>query len=159
MRKYPLNPVEYYSTFRDLIEKLPEGRESLPGISWYTRKGEEAVVNLGQLREDVRCLQAYFVSRGLNGKRIAILGENCYEWLLVYFAAAYCGATAVCVDVEQSDGAIREMLEMADVSAIVFAPSLEELCSSLSFAEGDQYFLTGKGNENRASVAGLIEKG
>ena len=89
MKKYPLNEVEYYSTFKEMIEALPDGRENCPGISWFTRKGEENGVTLGKLRDDVRGLATYFVKAGLAGQHIAILGENSYEWLLVYFAAAY----------------------------------------------------------------------
>ena len=58
MKKYPLNQVTYYSCFRDMIEALPQGREDQPAISWFTRKGEEHGVTLGQLREDVRNLQS-----------------------------------------------------------------------------------------------------
>ena len=79
MRKYPLNKVEYYSTFKDMIEALPKGREDQLAISWFTRKGEEKGVTLGEFREDVRNLQAYFVKNGFSGKHIAILGENSYE--------------------------------------------------------------------------------
>lgn len=85
MKKYPLNKVEYYTHFQELIEALPEGREDMPGISWFTRKGEQQGVTLGKLREDIRNLQTALVERGLAGKHIAILGENSYEWLLVYF--------------------------------------------------------------------------
>lgn len=128
MKKYPLNEVEYYSTFREMIEALPDGRENCPGISWFTRKGEENGVTLGKLRDDVRALAAYFVKSGLAGKHIAILGENSYEWLLVYFAAAYCGAVAVCVDIEQPDDTIIQMLEMADVSAVFCIDSIRDIC-------------------------------
>ena len=99
MKKYPLNDVEYFSTFKDMVENLPNGRENDWAISWFNRKGEENGVTLSQFREDVRNLQAFFVRNGLAGKQIAILGENCYEWLLVYFAVTYCGSVAVCVDV------------------------------------------------------------
>ena len=157
MRKYPLNPIEYYSTFREMIENLPEGRENAPGISWFTRKGGEQGVSIGKLREDVRNLQAYFVKEGLAGKHIAILGENCYEWLLVYFATTYCGAVAVCVDIEQPDETILQMLDMADVSALFYIDSLDDICKKYA-EEGKKTFhlLGGTGLDN---VASLIEKG
>ena len=157
MKKYPLNQVEYYSTFRAMIEALPVGREDLPGISWFTRKGEEQGVTLGKLREDVRNLQAAFAFMGLAGKHIAILGENSYEWLLVYFAANYCGATAVCVDIEQPDETIRQMIDMSDASALVFVSSLEEICMPYA-ADGKKVFLL-SGNGEADTISSLIEKG
>ena len=157
MKKYPLNSVEYYATFRDMIEKLPEGRENDPAISWFSRKGEEYGVSLAKLRDDVRDLQACFVKYGFPGKMIAILGENSYEWLLVYFAAAYCGATAVCVDVEQSDETISQMLSMVDLSAIFFASAFEELLMSPDKNDIKRFLLSGSGEV--MNVSALIDEG
>ncbi len=158
MKKYPFNPVEYYSCFKDMIENLPNNREDAPAISWFTRKGEEKGVTLGKLREDVRNLQAALVNLGLAGKRIAILGENSYEWLLVYFATTYCGATAVCVDIEQSDDTILQMLDMSDVSAIFFASAVEELCLNLGNPSVKLFSLIGNIGDS-LSVLDLIEQG
>lgn len=157
MRKQPLNPVEYYPCFRDMIEALPVGREDEPAISWFTRKGEEQGVSLRKMREDVRNLQAAFIHRGLQGKQIAILGENSYEWLLVYFAATYCGSVAVCVDVEQPDETILQMLGMADVGALFFTGALEELC--LKFAGEDKQVFRLMGAGTMPNVAALISEG
>ena len=157
MRKQPHNPVEYYPCFRDMIEALPVGREDEPAISWFTRKGEEQGVSLRKMREDVRNLQAAFIHRGLQGKQIAILGENSYEWLLVYFAATYCGSVAVCVDVEQPDETILQMLGMADVGALFFTGALEELC--LKFAGEDKQVFRLMGAGTMPNVAALISEG
>ena len=151
MKKYPLNEVEYYSTFREMIEALPDGRENCPGISWFTRKGEERGVTLGRLRDDVRGLAAYFVRSGLAGKHIAILGENSYEWILVYFAAAYCGAVAVCVDIEQPDDTIVQMLSMADVSAIFCVDSIRDICARFA---GEEIKITPLAPEPVAALVG-----
>ncbi|MBE6560136.1 MAG: AMP-binding protein [Ruminococcaceae bacterium] len=157
MRKYPLNPVGYYPTFREMIEQLPAGREDKPAISWFTRKGEEHGVTLGQLREDVRNLQALLTARGLAGRHIAILGENSYEWLLVFFACTYCGSVAVCVDIEQSDDTIRQMLDMTDISGMFYSPTVEEICVQYPLPEDNAFLLSGKGAS--PSVADLIEEG
>lgn len=84
MKKYPLNSVKYYSRFRDMIDDLAKGNEEKMAISWFTRKGEENGVTLGKWREDIVCLQEKLISLGLNGKHVAILGENSYEWLITY---------------------------------------------------------------------------
>ncbi len=157
MKKHPLNPVEYYPCFKDMIEALPVGREDEPAISWFSRKGEESGVSLGKLRDDVRNLQAFLVERGLAGKQIAILGENSYEWLLVYFAATYCGATAVCVDIEQPDETILQMLNMTDVSALFFVSSFQDLCVKFAADEKQTYCLNGK--SQLPTVADLIGQG
>ena len=157
MKQYPLYDVEYFSCFKDMIEKLPEGREEAPAISWFTRRGEEVCVTLKQLREDVRNLQAFFVQKGYVGKQIAILGENIYEWLRGYFAATYCGAVAVCVDVEQSDETIMQMLNMVELRAVFFASAFDYLCLPFGGEEVGKYLLSGKGSVQ--NVSDLIEEG
>ena len=121
MKKYPLNRVDYYERFRDMIDGMAEKYGDAPAISWFTRKQEEQGVTYLQLQKDVRCLQESLIQAGLAGKHIAIVGENSYEWLLVYFAVNYCGSVAVCIDIEQPDETILQMLDMADTDAIFFA--------------------------------------
>ena len=75
MKKYPLNQVQYYSRFRDMIEDLGEKYGDAPAISWFTRAQKEMGVTYRQFRDDVRYLQEAFVQRGLNGKN----GRNGFE--------------------------------------------------------------------------------
>ena len=86
MRIPKLNEVKYYSTFRDMVDGLSLGNEDKAAISWFTRKGEEIGVDYGRFYSDVRSLANALASRGYSGRHVAVLGENSYEWLLVYFA-------------------------------------------------------------------------
>ena len=128
MKNYPLNKVEYYERVRDMIEGMAQKYGEAPAISWFTRKQEEMGVSYSQLRDDVRYLQEMLVQEGLAGKHLAIVGENSYEWILVYFAANYCGSVAVCIDIEQSDETILQMLGMADTDAVFFSSAYGEIC-------------------------------
>ena len=157
MKKYPLNSVKYYSRFRDMIDDLAKGNEEKMAISWFTRKGEENGVTLGKWREDIVCLQEKLISLGLNGKHIAILGENSYEWLITYFAATYCGATAVCVDIEQPNETIEQMLNMAEVSALFCSKTVEGICKD--YKNGEIPMFTLYENEDAISIYKLIEEG
>ncbi len=128
MKKYPLYNVNYYKRYRDYIEGLAQQYKDKPAISWYTRKQEEHGVSYRQLRDDVRYLQEMMVQRGLAGKHIAIVGENSYEWLVTFFAATYCGAVAVCIDIEQPNETILQMLAMADVDTIFLSSAYLDIC-------------------------------
>ena len=158
MREYPLNTVTYYTRFRDMINDLAVKYGDAPAISWFSRKQEETVVSYQQLCEDVRYLQEALIERDLCGKHIAIVGENCYEWLLVYFAANYCGSTAVCIDVEQSDETIQYMLATADTDAIFLSPAYAEVCNAYSGGRIPQFLLYGK-KDNYPLVRQLIDTG
>jgi len=158
MKSYPLNEVQYYSRFRDMIEDLAQRYEEAPAISWFTRKQEQKDVSYRQFRDDVRYLQEAFIDMGLAGKHIAIVGENSYEWILVYFAANYCGSVAVCVDIEQPDETILQMLTMADADVIFLSSAYQDICSEYAGAEKEMFLLSGKGSELTA-VKELIEAG
>lgn len=158
MKKYPLNEVQYYSRFRDMVEDLGEKYGDAPAISWFTRTQKEMGVTYRQFRDDVRYLQEAFVQRGLNGKHLAIVGENCYEWILVCFAANYCGSTAVFVDIEQSDETIMQMLTMADTDAIFLSPSYEDICQQYVGNDKKLFLLTGE-DEKIENVKSLIAEG
>jgi len=151
MKKYPLNEVKYYSRFRDLAEDLAERYGDAPAISWFTRKQEEKGVTYRQLRDDIRHLQEAFIARGLAGKHIAIVGENAYEWILVYFAANYCGSVAVCVDIEQPDETILQMLSMADTDAIFLTSPYQDICGEYAADEKKMFLFS--------EIKAMIEEG
>lgn len=158
MKKYPLNEVVYYSRFCDLIDGLADQYGERPAISWFTRKQEAHTVNYAQLREDVLALQSELVRLDLAGKHIAIVSENSYEWLLVYFAATCCGSVAVCVDIEQSEDTIRQMLTMADTDAVFLSATYLDICSR--FADDRiPLYLMGAGSNVTPSLKTLLEAG
>lgn len=156
MRIPKLNDVKYYSTFRCMIDGISVGNEDKAAISWFTRKGEEMGVDYGRFYSDVRALANSLISRGYAGRHVAVLGENSYEWLLVYFASAYCGAVTVCIDVEQSDETIMQMLTMADTDVMFSAAPFIDICRR--YAAGAKSVFTLNGTEN-TSLASLITEG
>lgn len=158
MRKYALNQVDYYERFRDMIDGMAEKYADAPAISWFTRKQEEQGVSYRQLQQDVRCLQEMLIETGLAGKHIAIVGENSYEWLLVYFAANYCGSVAVCIDIEQPDETILQMLDMADTDAVFLTSAYQDICSKYAGQEKKMFLLSGK-SSTLPTVKNLIEEG
>ncbi len=157
MKRYPLNQVKYYSLFRDMIDDLAVGNESKKAISWFNRKGEEDGVTWGQFYSDILNLQERLINLGLAGKHIAILSENSYEWLLTYFSAAYCGAVAVCIDIEQSTETIEQMLDMADVECIFCAERYRSI--SEEYFSGSKSVYSFNREDSERSIYGLIAEG
>lgn len=47
-----------------------------------------------EMLEDVNDLRTALIAKGLKGKRIAVIGENCYQWAVSYLAAV-CGTGIV----------------------------------------------------------------
>lgn len=139
-----------FKQFLSVIEKY--GND--PAVTWYTKKGEKQTRSYCELVSDIRILENCFIRKGLSGKHIAIVGENSYEWLQVYFAAAACGAVSVCIDPEQSEESIYNMVEWADSEAVFVSQS----CAGLFTGGERRIFRLDSGDSERMSVKDLTDR-
>ena len=128
MKKFSQKAVRYYRDFGEFTEELRKGCSGRRALSWFTRKKEEQSRTYDELLHDVECLRESLCSRGLAGKHMALVGENCYYWLVAWLACVLCGGAAVCIDPEQPDEAIRNMLRQADAAAVFASVSCRGVC-------------------------------
>lgn len=128
MKKFSQNTVRYYRDFGEFITEIGSHYRGRRALSWFTRKKEEQSRTYDELIRDVEGLRESLCARKLAGKHIALVGENCYYWLVTYLACTLCGAAAVCIDPEQPDEVIRAMLLQADVSAVFASTGCSGVC-------------------------------
>ena len=62
-----------------------------------------------------------FIYLGIAGKRVAIIGENCPEWIATYLAAITSGGVAVPIDVALSKEQIVQFVEMAEAEVVAYS--------------------------------------
>lgn len=77
--------------------------------------------------EAVNSLGTALIDKGLKGKRIAVIGENCYQWATSYLAVI-CG-TGVVVPLDKELGAseLRQLAKEAKVSAVMFTEKYADI--------------------------------
>ena len=140
MKKQPYHQEDYivpvYRTFPEFLDGIDATYGDRPALSWFTRREEEKGYTYHEMVERVRTLRESLCSKQLMGAHIAIVSENTAEWILVFLAAVSCGATVVCVDVEQSDEGIREMLRRAEVREVFLSQTFVDICKPL-LSEGN----------------------
>jgi long-chain acyl-CoA synthetase len=88
--------------------------------------GEYKPIYFSQLKNDVDSLGTKFIAMGLKGKKIAVIGENSYQWALTYFATTNGTGVIVPLDRELPSREINNLLERAGVSAVVYSRKMEE---------------------------------
>lgn len=162
MNKISRKPVEYYSDFAVFLERITGKYGERRAVSWFTRRQEEMVKTFRELNEEVLQLRECFCSRGFAGKHVAVVGENCYDWLLVYLAAAASGGVAVCIDPEQSEENIQQMVVRGDSAAVFVTASCRDICEPLlekGTAVEDLFLLNGKAGTGRHTVEQLCAEG
>ena len=89
--------------------------------------GEYQPIKYCQLKEDMNGLGTALKERGLTGKKIAVIGENKYEWVLSYLAVCCGVGIIVPLERELHPQEIRHLLLRAGVSAIVYSDKVKNI--------------------------------
>ena len=158
MKELPRYQVDYYTTFAEFVDGIAEKYSSQPAVSYFTRKGEEVTRTYGEFTADIYSLREAIREKGLQGKHIAIVSENSYEWLVAYLAVTSGGSVAVCVDAEQSDATIHQMLKLADTEAAFVSATYLSIVSPVIPA-GNLFCLSAGKKQNTENFAQLCEQG
>ena len=70
--------------------------------------------------EDIWGLGTALIDRGLKDKRIAVIGDNCYQWATSYLATVCGVGIVVPLDKELPASELKQLVVEADVSAVIF---------------------------------------
>jgi len=90
------------------------------------RTGPYIPVSYYDFTVDVLSLGAKMVEMGLSGKRIAIIGENCYQWVVAYFAVMFGVGVVVPFDKELRAEEIKNLLRVSECDAIFYTERYDE---------------------------------
>jgi long-chain acyl-CoA synthetase len=111
-------------TVKCLLERTFDQYGSLPSLATVE---EQPIVYL-QLKQQIQDAAGALVARGIKkGDRVAIMGENCPNWVIAYLALTSMGAVAVPIQgifIEQKQ---RVKLEGMDESILKFICDLENM--------------------------------
>lgn len=115
-------------------------------------------ITFGQLREDVDALGTKFLDMGLKGKKIAIIGNARYNWLLTYFAVICGVGIIVPLDRNLPPNEIVNLVKRADASAIVFDKSTQKRIMDLIDGDniGIEYFISMSAEEDQQTEHNTI---
>lgn len=104
------------------------------------------------------------INAGLKGKRIAIISENRYEWMLTYLTVA-CGVGIVSpLDKSLPEEELIQSINRSEVEAIVYSSKYEEIMQKIDGQKENKvkYFISmdkEKSEKNMYSLKELLEVG
>ncbi len=154
MRVKPHNKEDYtvphYAAIPQYLNGIAELYGSRPALSWFTRRKEEKSLTYAQLTDRVFALRNYLLHRDLpQGTHIAIISENSADWIISALAIMASGHIAVCVDIEQSDDSILEMLRRSDSRVLFLSGTFLSICRPmLTGGEVEEIILMGSRTED-----------
>lgn len=129
---YALNPIHDYNTFSQLVAAMAGPFAERTAVTSFGMDLQRQDHTYGELAADIRAFAQALWKQGLAGRHTAIVAENSYQWLVAFYAVMISGGLAVCVDIEQADTAILDMVERADSEVLIASPTFVPICTPLS---------------------------
>ena len=86
----------------------------------WDRKGEFEPITYKETLADVNGIGTWMMDKGLTGKRVAVIGPNCYQWCSTYLAVTGGIGCIVPLDKELSAEELKSQLQRSEASAVVF---------------------------------------
>ncbi len=83
--------------------------------------GQYVPVKFTRFKSDIDELGTALMDLGLSGKKVALIGENRYEWVVTYLAVVNGVGVVVPLDRELPAQEVRNLLERSGASAIVYS--------------------------------------
>lgn len=75
----------------------------------------------------VNGLGTALIEAGMKGKRIAVIGDNCYQWAVSYLAAVCGVGVVVPLDKELNPLELKQLIIQAEVSCVIFSDRYEQI--------------------------------
>ncbi|MEG0662637.1 MAG: AMP-binding protein [Anaerovoracaceae bacterium] len=80
---------------------------------------------------DMNALGTALIDEGLKDKRIAVVGENCYQWAISYLATLCGTGIVVPLDKELNPRELEQLIVQAEVSCVIFKDKHEEVFKNM----------------------------
>jgi len=129
----PMYPVREYKTLKDMLLDSAKRYRTFPAYRY--RNSPQSEINekmFPEVIDDMNALGSALVSRGLKGKKIAMIGENRYEWVLSYLASINGIGVTIPLDRMLPENEIETMLIRAEVDVLFYSDSFSKIIENFA---------------------------
>ena len=117
--RYWYTDIREIVTIKDMLAGSAELYRNNPAFWVKKKKGAPyEAVNYELLQHDVNAVGSMLCHMGLKGERIAVMGQNSYEWIVSYLAVINGTGIVVPIDKELTGPEIGNLLRAGDVHTI-----------------------------------------
>ena len=118
-KKYWYTDIREIITLKDMLAGSAELYKDNAAF-WVKKKrgGEYIPINYELLQHDVNALGTALMDLGLKGSRIAVMGQNCYEWIASYLSIINGTGIVVPIDKELTGPEIGNLLKASSTDTI-----------------------------------------
>lgn len=127
---YPLNPQPNLTNFKQLVDINANAYPQDVAFQ-FQRSKQMITITYQEFRDDIQTLGSYFFKGDYPKAKIAVLGENSYEWILTYFSAVMSNNIIVPIDKELPNDDIAYLLDFSGAELLVYADSYSDIADAM----------------------------
>ncbi|HWQ78443.1 MAG TPA: AMP-binding protein [Anaerovoracaceae bacterium] len=125
--KAKYHEIREIESLKDMLDSSARLYSERPAFLVKKEKGGDYFqITYAQFKNDIDALGTKLLSMGLADAKIAVIGENCYEWIVSYYAAINGTGIVVPLDKELNRDEIHNLLKRADCRAVFFTDGFED---------------------------------
>ncbi|MBE6602589.1 MAG: long-chain fatty acid--CoA ligase [Ruminococcaceae bacterium] len=130
MASYQNYPTELFDDLKQMLHASTE-RFGTKTLFMEKRKGTYESISFRTYCGHVNSLGTELLARGFGGKRIIVIGENCYNWVTAYMAVICGVGVVVPVDKEIPAEEICNIARISRAAAVIYSPKVAEKIAAL----------------------------
>lgn len=122
--------VKEFKNIREIIDYSAKEFKDNVAFKVKIREGKNVSyddITYKRLQDEIKIFGKYLISKGLKGKRIAVIGKNSYKWMLVYLGVLCTDSVIVPLDKGLMEFEIKDQLKRSEADAIFYASDYEEM--------------------------------
>ena len=149
-----INQAENLPTVRDYLNRAIKKFAKNNAFIIKNRKGKEVKytnISYEKFGKEMKSLGTALINLGLENKRIAIIGKNCYEWVLAFTATLSGVGVSVPLDKGLQENEILMSIQRSKADAIIFEEEFTEIMDRIRKENNTnlKHFICMNSNKNK----------
>ena len=166
--KYIIDPaliaeISQLKTLKDIIVYGTKKGGDKKQFTFLDADKKEDMRTFNQTWDEITALGTYYYLHGIDGKKkIAIIAENSYEWIVAYYATLLGGNISVPMDLKLSDDELVSQLVRCNCDALVYTDKTAHVVDSVKNSPDNpikEYFCISDFKQYKAEGKAAIEAG
>jgi long-chain acyl-CoA synthetase len=132
---------EKYSKIFENIQTVPalvnyavKNYADLPAVMIRGKDDHVKTISYDLLKQQSQSVSNMLLKENICGATVAVIGNVCYEWLLIYFGIEISGNIAVIIDKDLSQADTEKLMRQIGVTALFIDPNLRKKAAYLKQA-------------------------
>ena len=109
-----------YRDLKDMINCVAKDFKD-DSVFTYKRDGKKVEISYERFKKDIDAFGSYLANKGYKNKKIALIGENSYEWVLTYFTVVNGDNVIIPIDKELKPNEILTLLKSSKTDLVIYS--------------------------------------